>query len=145
MNHITIKTKGMHCTSCERVIEKAAMAIEGVKEVKADYAKEETKIEFDESITSLDKILDTIKKEGYTTKLIQPITKQKEYITLPKSSSKYFLIAGSILFLLGLIWIIKYSFSFSLPEITPEMGLALIFMVGLLTSFHCIGMCGGFV
>ena len=106
MNHTTIKTKGMHCTSCERVIEKAIMTIEGVKKVKADYVKEETKVEFDENITSLDKILDAIKKEGYAAKLIRPTTKE-EYITLPKSNPKYFLIAGSILFLLGLIWIIS--------------------------------------
>ncbi|MGC8771749.1 MAG: sulfite exporter TauE/SafE family protein [Brevinematia bacterium] len=30
-----------------------------------------------------------------------------------------------------------------LPVITPEMGYGLLFLVGILTSLHCIGMCGG--
>ena len=31
-----LKTKGMHCRSCERIIEKAAAAINGVKSAKSD-------------------------------------------------------------------------------------------------------------
>ena len=31
------------------------------------------------------------------------------------------------------------------PDITQHMGLGLIFLLGLLTGFHCVGMCGGFV
>lgn len=34
---------------------------------------------------------------------------------------------------------------FSTNIIDPKSGLIVIFLVGLLTSFHCIGMCGGFV
>jgi sulfite exporter TauE/SafE len=33
----------------------------------------------------------------------------------------------------------------SLPELTPQTSLLLVFFVGLLTSFHCIAMCGSFV
>ena len=33
----------------------------------------------------------------------------------------------------------------NLPQLTPEASYGLIFLVGLLTSFHCVGMCGGLV
>lgn len=32
-----------------------------------------------------------------------------------------------------------------MPTITEGIGLGLAFVVGLLTSFHCVGMCGGFI
>lgn len=149
-----IKTKGMRCPSCERIIEKAALSIEGVTSAKSNFANEETTIEFDENITNLDNITKAINNKGYQCKVIETEKKTKEtphespdeeYYTLPKINSKYILIAGSLLFLLGLFWIIKYSFNFNFPEITPGMGLALIFVIGILTSFHCVGMCGGFV
>jgi sulfite exporter TauE/SafE/copper chaperone CopZ len=121
-----IKTKGMHCPSCERIIEKAALSVEGVKSVKSDFTKEETTIEFDENITNLDDITYVINTKGYECETVD-------------------VAQDSLLFLLGLFWIIKYSFSFSFPEITPGMGLAIVFTIGILTSFHCVGMCGGFV
>ncbi len=146
----TIKTKGMHCPTCERIIEKAASSVEGVSSAKSDFTKEETTIEFDETITNLNQISTVINNKGYKCEIKEetPAFEEDtddEYYTLPKINSKYFLISGAILFMLGLFWIIKYSFSFSLPEITPGMGLAIVFSIGILTSFHCVGMCGGFI
>ncbi len=39
----------------------------------------------------------------------------------------------------------ELNLDFSLAEINPGMDEGLLFLIGLLTSFHCIGMCGGFV
>lgn len=153
----TIKTKGMHCPSCEKIIEKAALIVEGVSSAKSNFANEETEIEFDENITNLDKISNAINEKGYECICEKEDVSEKEVksediqddeyysFSLPKINSKYIIIAGAILFLLGLFWIIKYSFSFNFPTISPGMGLAVIFIVGFLTSFHCVGMCGGFV
>ena len=166
-----LKTKGMHCPSCERIIEKAALSVEGTTWAKSNFASEETIVEFDENKTDLSKIIEAINSKGYETDSIktkEPATQEvqekithiedskpeentkveeneDEYYHFPKLNSKYFLIAGSLLFLLGLFWLIKLSSSFSFPTITPGMGLAVIFVVGILTSFHCVGMCGGFV
>jgi len=156
MTKTTIKTKGMTCPSCEKIIEKAALRVDGVKSVKSNFTNEETTIGFDETITNIDNITNAINKKGYECTCMdkneqtelekEPLeSNDEEYYSFPKINSKYFLIAGSLLFLLGLFWIIKYSFSFSLPEITPGMGLAIVFTIGFLTSFHCVGMCGGFV
>jgi copper chaperone CopZ len=170
-----IKTKGMHCPSCEKLIEKAALKLEGVKSAKSDFAREETEIEFDENVTNLGMIIDAIDNKGYECCKIkeeqvqievnkgtedEPATEESripeyskikeeklddEYYYMPKINPKYLFIAGGLLFLLGLYWIINHAFSFNFPTITPGMGLAVIFVVGLLTSLHCIGMCGGFV
>jgi len=152
-----LKTKGMHCRSCEKLIEKAVLSINGVKSAKSDYTTEELIVEFDDTKTGIDEIAKKVNSKGYdchcttvepeenriaATKQVESHKVNDEYYHF---SSKYILIAGSILFLLGLVWVINYSYSFNLPKITPDMGLALIFVVGILTSFHCVGMCGGFV
>ena len=174
MKKVFIKTKGMQCTSCEKIIQKAALKVDGVKSAKADYAMEETVIEFDEKRTDLNKVIQSISDEGYDCKIIDVISEKDDRtngesliknahksekvakqsksadsdhyrIAIPRPNSKYLVVAGAILFLLGLFWIMSQSISFKLPEITPGIGLALIFAVGILTSFHCVGMCGGFV
>ena len=42
-------------------------------------------------------------------------------------------------------FVLKFSSGVALPAISPEMGYGLLFLVGLLTGFHCVSMCGGFV
>jgi len=42
--------------------------------------------------------------------------------------------------------IIRYTVGFNfLPAVSQSMGYGLIFVVGLLTSLHCVAMCGGIV
>ena len=64
-NKIEIKTKGMHCVSCERLIEDAVLELDGVNKVKANYVSEKTSIEFDAAKTSESKILKKIREAGY--------------------------------------------------------------------------------
>jgi Cu+-exporting ATPase len=62
---ITIKTKGMHCVSCERIIKNAVLNLNGVKNAKIDYTTEKAIIEFDPSQTDIKTIMKAIKKVGY--------------------------------------------------------------------------------
>ena len=144
-----IKTTGMHCPSCEKIIENTVLSVKGVKSVKSDYSREETITEFDESITDIDNILKEINNKGYKSKIMetQKKTGSDEYysLNLAELKPRYLLIAGTLLVIFGIFRLTKYSFSFSLPEITPNMGLAIIFVIGILTSVHCVGMCSGFV
>ncbi len=61
-----LKISGMHCTSCSLSIDMDLEGLEGVKKVKTSYAKQETEVEFDSNLVSLEKIIETIKKTGYT-------------------------------------------------------------------------------
>ena len=42
-------------------------------------------------------------------------------------------------------FILKALNSVAVPDISQGMSYGLLFIVGLLTGFHCIAMCGGFV
>lgn len=63
------KIEGMHCTSCAITIDMDLEDLEGIKEAKTSYARMETEIEFDPEKIDEEKILETIKKSGYTAKL----------------------------------------------------------------------------
>ncbi len=53
---------------------------------------------------------------------------------------------GLIAVVAAIYLIIRYTVGFTfLPAVTQSMGYGLIFVVGLLTSLHCIAMCGGIV
>lgn len=64
-----LKISGMHCTSCSFNIDMDLEELEGVKKARTSYAKQETEVEFDPEKVTLEKIIETIKKTGYSTKV----------------------------------------------------------------------------
>lgn len=53
--------------------------------------------------------------------------------------------AGWGLIFIGLYFILSNFPIFSSGTVDPKAGLVVVFITGVLTSLHCIGMCGGFV
>ncbi|MEM4245231.1 MAG: sulfite exporter TauE/SafE family protein, partial [Candidatus Nanoarchaeia archaeon] len=141
LNEIKLKIKGMTCTSCERTITRELEKLEGVEEVDVSYKDETARIKFDDEKTNLAEIIDRIECKGYECiegTSTKPVTKRRANYT-------YITIAlGAIILLIGAYFIVK-SLGFGIPEIGPGTSLAIIFVIGLLTGFHCIAMCGGFV
>ena len=65
MSKIKIKTKGMHCRSCEVLIKDEIKGLEGVKNVDASHKSGIISVEFDSHKISETEIVDCIKQEGY--------------------------------------------------------------------------------
>ena len=63
MKNQTIQIKGMHCSSCSKLIE-GALKDEGVN-AKVDLLKKKAEINYDEKKISLEQIIKIIKEEGY--------------------------------------------------------------------------------
>lgn len=63
-----LKIEGMHCTSCALNIDMDLEDLGGIKTANTSYAKQETEVEFDPRETSLEQIIETIKKTGYSAK-----------------------------------------------------------------------------
>lgn len=143
LKKIKIQIDGIHCKSCKTLIETEVDALEGVKDVDVNPQSGECQIEFDEQKISQKKILETI--EGLNYKVKEKSTSGK---VSQRQVSKRFIIAGILLILFALgYFLIKY---FSLLEILSKLneqkiGYWLIFLIGILASFHCVGMCGGLV
>jgi Cu+-exporting ATPase len=61
----SIKITGMSCAACAARIEKALDKLEGVEAAHVNLAMENVTVEFDESVVTVDRIYEVIKKLGY--------------------------------------------------------------------------------
>ena len=68
MKKIKIKTKGMHCTSCEVLLKSALEELEGVNNVKASCKTGIITVDFDDEKVFEKDIIEIIKMEGYKIK-----------------------------------------------------------------------------
>lgn len=126
---------GMTCGNCALKIEQKLKKLDGVKKVNASYQNGNATIVYDENQVSFQKIKKEIKDLDY---LVGELQEEK---------TDYFQILGIFIMLFGGYMILSrlgvFNFLNFFPEATEGMSLAALFVVGLLTSVHCVGMCGG--
>ncbi len=144
--HYILKIEGMSCTSCEMRIENALKDWDGIIAAKANYNNSELKITFDEHLIQLNKIINAIEQLDYKVQT-QPGNQGMAIDIEKKASDDKFSInqilgIGIILFALYLMIKNTVGFNF-IPQVDQSMSYGILFVVGLLTSLHCIAMCGG--
>lgn len=132
MNKTVLNIQGMTCTHCEHKINSLLAQFNTIKRSKSNASKNEVLI-FYEGKLPLNEITKVVSDAGYT------LVDHKE----KRSKQNFFLILTlAILTLLLLRYEHRLSFDF-IPNIRQSMGYGTLFMVGVLTSFHCVAMCGG--
>ena len=132
----TFKVKGMFCTGCENRIQNKLKALKGVTAVQASFNQEEVFLEYDEKEVTPQKIKEVLDELGYE---LQLDANQKTQNNLQIISILVIILAIYIICShLGLLNIFNIF-----PSIENTMSYGMIFVVGLLTSVHCIAMCGG--
>lgn len=131
-----IYISGMTCTSCERRIFKALHAVSGVKAARVSYKEGFAEVDYDPGTTSLIEFSKAVESAGYSVN------------TTKKSSTKGFWRIAGFLLIIAFLYIML-SKSGILNLLVPgqlaenNMGYGMLFIVGLLTSVHCVAMCGG--
>jgi len=136
-----LSVNGMHCKSCEALITDSVMKLDGVKRFKIDYSNGKGEVEFDPEKTDVERIAGAIEEKGYQ-------CEQEMHDHQPQKGGRWKSVGTAIGFaivILGALIIAQSSFISAVPELGTNASLLLIFTVGLLTGFHCIGMCGGFM
>ena len=129
---VTIHVTGMTCSGCERRVENAVKALEGVTSATANYGKGELVAEFEDTCTK-EAIPEAIKATGYG------VTKKSKIIG--QTSAILIIILGLYIFADCMGWLEVFN---NIPVIGSEsMSYISLFLVGLLTSVHCVAMCGG--
>ncbi len=134
-----LTVRGMTCSSCELKIENSLRKLEGVAAVTVSLARSEVKVEFDQKRIQLETIQTRIVKLGY--EVGDPV-QAKSAAGERFRSVNQLLGIGIILFALYLIIKSTVGFNF-IPQVDQSMGYGMLFVIGLLTSLHCIAMCGG--
>ncbi len=142
-----LQIEGMTCTSCEMRIENKLKKLEGVVQVKASYSDSNVHITYNADVLGLDSIVDTIERIDYKVKnktggKVSANTRGNNKASDDKMSVNQLLGIGIIIFALYVI--IKNTIGFNfIPQVNQNMGYGILFAVGLITSLHCIAMCGG--
>jgi sulfite exporter TauE/SafE/plastocyanin domain-containing protein/copper chaperone CopZ len=126
-----ILVKDMHCKSCEKIIERTLGKLPGVINVVASYEEELVFVEYDNDVLTQTQIKNSIISAGYSIKNKNSSMEIKNLLGI--------LGAALIIIFLG-----KYSGSFNMDSmLNGKVGYLILFTVGLFTSLHCLGMCGG--
>jgi sulfite exporter TauE/SafE/copper chaperone CopZ len=137
----TFHAKGMHCRGCEAAIESAVTELEGIRTVRASYAKETVEVTWDDARASLADIFRAIEAKGYACSPIPSTASRRPSL---KKWLVVFLGLAGIGALLALGAVLTQGRP-HIPRFDEGVSYGLLFVTGLLTGFHCIGMCGGFV
>lgn len=132
--------RGMHCTGCEHIIEESVRKLAGVQKVKADYPSETVSVVFDPAAASLESICAAVAQKGYRCALPHEAALSRH--AFQKIATLALAIGGIALIILLDTKVITQG---GVPDATQRMSYGLILALGLLTGFHCVGMCGGFV
>ena len=136
MEHTKLYINGMTCINCQTRIQNALKKQPGIKQATVSYETETADVSYDSSVISLEQIQGLLDELGYSAS--------------PQKASRA-KIVGRILFELGIIvflyfllqhfGILNYLAPASLAD--AQMGYSMLFVIGLITSVHCIAMCGG--
>lgn len=127
---------GMTCNSCANLLESRLK--DKVKSVIASYSKGEVVVEFDKDKISEKEIAGLIEDDEFS------IKKCKEGKSVSDKIGFWFMI-GSLLVLAYFVYQWFSGLNLSIPNVGESSGIVILFFVGVLTGFHCISMCGGFV
>lgn len=133
-----VHIEGMHCQGCEQTIEEAVLELPGVTKAELSYSKGLGKIEFDDSLVSEKIIRERIEYKGY--EIASDKIKRGWH---PVFKGLFFIV---LLFVVGGVALWGKSLMPGLiPQLNADISRVMLLGIGVLTGFHCIGMCGSFV
>lgn len=137
---VKLKIKGMTCAHCELTIEEGLSEIPGVEEVKAKYSKGQVTLKYHEEVVNLEEIINSIRELDYqVVEQEHQEEKQREKINTDALYILIIVLGGYVILKeFGLL-----NFTNYFPQIQSSMGYGMLFVIGVLTSLHCVAMCGG--
>lgn len=143
MESLTTKTfsiSGMTCVHCQNTIEKTLKGTKGIKSVKVSFSTSLATVVFDSNVIYFSKIKKIIENLDYGVESASSAGKPGK-----KEGVIRFIITMVVLFILyqTLRMFGGLDFFNSFPQATQGMGYGILFLLGLLTSVHCVAMCGG--
>ena len=132
--------KGMHCASCEILIEKRLLELENIKSAEVSTTKGEVLIEYEDKKPSLERLNEIFKKEGYV------FSDQPSEIINGFKPREFFITLGiGLLIIIGFIALNRFGLS-GLINVGSKSSLPMFFVFGLLAGISsCAALVGGLI
>ncbi len=143
LNKFVFEIKGMHCGSCEVLIERSFKKVNGVEKVNVDHATGRAEI-YSAKKPEIMELNNAIKEHGYTAHYLELDNNilKKNTITIKKDHIEI----GAIFIILVGIYLVLKQFDL-LPKglgISNNMSYGFIFLIGLVAAFStCLAVTGG--
>ncbi len=131
----TISISGMSCINCQNKIEKALRKAKGIEQVSVSYEKGTASIRYDADKISQQDIEAIIKAAGYE------VRKGAAAEISAGRTASFLVVIFALFMLLQRSGILNALAPGKLAD--TGMGYGMLFIIGLLTSVHCVAMCGG--
>lgn len=135
----TLIIENMTCAHCETTIEHALAGIEGIIDVKAHYSSGKVEITYRPDKITLEQIEKLIEEQDYYVKREKKSSSQK---STDITNVVGILIIAFTIYMIGKRFGLMNIFNL-FPTAKEGMGYGMLFIIGLLTSLHCVAMCGG--
>ena len=132
--------KGMHCASCEILIEKKLLELGNIKSVEASMTKGEVLIEYDGEKPTIERLNEIFKKEGYVFSDLS-----KEVVNGFKLKEFFISLDIGLLIIIGFIGLNKMGLS-GLINVSSKSSLPVFFVFGLIAGISsCAALVGGII
>ena len=136
-----LNIEGMTCTGCETRIENTLKKLDGIEKVVAKFSPSTVEVSYMKNIVNEQQIIDKIESLDYKVNIGKKYTKVND---TKKSKSNILQLIGIGIILIAIYVLIQSTIGFNfIPDVNQSMGYGMLFLIGLLTSLHCVAMCGG--
>jgi len=130
LQRATFFVDGMTCPACESRISGCLSALEGVMRAEARLQGGRVSVEYDGSLVDPEAMKAAIQKAGY-------------FVREKKGAGTTVAVGIGLLLAAGYFMASAGGLFNSLPAVDASIGYAMLLVIGLLTSIHCVAMCGG--
>jgi sulfite exporter TauE/SafE/copper chaperone CopZ len=138
----SIKTKnlridGMTCVNCQNKIEKNLRNTTGIENVVVSYNAGTATVSYNAETINAHEISAIIEKLGFSVRIDDT----------PKTANSNYQAIGTLIIIIAIFMLVQnfgllnYFNKFPLTE--SGMGYGMLFLIGVITSVHCLAMCGG--
>lgn len=130
-----LRIGGMTCVSCQNKIERKLQNTAGIEKAVVSYSAGTAEVTYDADMISMKEITAVIEKLDY------------EVLTGDEKNANKTRLVG-ILVIVVAAYVLLQQFGFTqifnaFPLAEEGMGYGMLFVIGLVTSVHCVAMCGG--
>lgn len=144
LNRKVLKIEGMTCINCEISIERRLKKLNGIEKADVSYEDSTAAVLYRPDVIDIRTIIEEIEGLGYIVSSKasdKQISKSK--VAVDEKFTANQLIGGAVIIAAGFL-VIKNTVGFNfIPQVTQNMGYGILFIIGMITSIHCIAMCGG--
>lgn len=156
----TLYIDNMTCVNCENTIERSLKGMAGIENVKASYSSGTVNITYRPDLIRLEKIKELIEAHDYNVSLERKTGKSVNARARKEDAGNDKGLAGKnakepdltdiigIGIIIFALYVLLSRMGFTdifnaFPLAREGMGYGMLFLIGLMTSVHCVAMCGG--